>query len=292
MTVKEITTQEEAAAAIQISGSKLLVIDWYANWCGPCKRAGPIFEQISNKPEHADVVFMKADGDCAALKPIAQSLGVAAFPTFMVFKGQKKVAQDSNVAKLEQLIEEHKQEDLAAKFQKQGYPDGHINLEGEVIKKDCECLNQAATRTLSAVWQTDDDSYVESDCDEQLIIQIPFNQSVKIHSLRIKGAPSSGHNPKNIKLFLSQQNLDFDDAEALDAVQELELSAQDLDGQTFIPLRYMKFQNVFHLTIFVSSNQGDEETTQIRSLELVGTPKKGLQMEGFKRVAGKVGERE
>lgn len=290
MPVKDITTPEEAAVAIQMSaGSKLVVIDWYATWCGPCKAVAPVYAALSDNPLYKDVVFLKADGDSAALKPLAGSLGVAAFPTFMLFKGRTKVAQESDIRKLEALMQEHLTEDRAQKYRDQGFPDGHVNLAEEVNKKDCECLNQASTRTLSAVW-ADDDSFLESDCDEQLIIQIPFNNPVKLHSLRIRA--SGGTAPKSLKLFLTQPSLDFDDAESLVPDMELELTRSQLDGTTFIPVKYIKFQNVFHLTVFIGTNQGDEETTRIEYLELVGTSKSGTNMGEFKRVAGKVGERE
>ncbi len=48
-----------------------------------------------------------------------------------------------------------------------------------------ECLNQNDSRTVQNVFKNGD-GYLESDCDEQLIINIPFNQAVKLHSLTIK----------------------------------------------------------------------------------------------------------
>jgi len=101
-----------------------------------------------------------------------------------------------------------------------------------------------------------------------------------------------GTGPKQVKFFLTQPSLDFDDAESLTPDFELELSESDLDGKTFIPLKYTTFQNVYHLTMFIQSNQQDTETTCMRTIELVGTSKAVTKMEGFKRVAGKVGERE
>lgn len=53
-----------------------------------------------------------------------------------------------------------------------------------------ECLNQSSDHTLANLLE-DGDGYVESDCDEQLIMRFGFQQNVKLHSLRIK-APSDG----------------------------------------------------------------------------------------------------
>ena len=57
--------------------------------------------------------------------------------------------------------------------------------------------------------------------------------------------------------------LDFDDAENAPATQELELDAKLLD--TSIPLRFVKFQNVQNLTIFIKDNLGDEDVTALRN---------------------------
>lgn len=64
------------------------------------------------------------------------------------------------------------------------------DLKDFIQNNQVECLNESAAHTKAALF-TDDGSYLESDCDEQLLITIPFNQNVKIHSVRIK-APSDG----------------------------------------------------------------------------------------------------
>ena len=63
--------------------------------------------------------------------------------------------------------------------------------------------------------------FLESDCDEQLMLTITFNQAVKVHSLKIRG-PSDGTAPKTIKIFANQPNeVDFDSGERMEAVQKL-----------------------------------------------------------------------
>lgn len=64
------------------------------------------------------------------------------------------------------------------------------DLKDFIQNNQVECLNESTAHTKAALF-TDDGSYLESDCDEQLLITIPFNQNVKIHSVRIK-APSDG----------------------------------------------------------------------------------------------------
>ncbi|XP_043704145.1 thioredoxin-2-like [Telopea speciosissima] len=67
--------------------SKLLVIDFSASWCGPCKFIEPVFIQMANK--YTDVEFVKIDVD--ELKDVAKEFGVQAMPTFILMKQGKEV---------------------------------------------------------------------------------------------------------------------------------------------------------------------------------------------------------
>jgi thioredoxin 1 len=59
-----------------------VLVDFYADWCGPCKMQGPIVEQLSE--ERTDVKFCKLNIDEAM--QIAMSLGITSIPTIMVVK--------------------------------------------------------------------------------------------------------------------------------------------------------------------------------------------------------------
>nr|CAD7424280.1 unnamed protein product [Timema monikensis] len=133
-----------------------------------------------------------------------------------------------------------------------------------------------------------DNPYCESDALDRLIVSITFNQSVKIHSLKIKSPQDKG--PKTIKLFINQpRTLDFDMADSYQAVQELVLTPEDLEG-TPVNLRYVKFQNVQNIQLFIKDNQSGSETTRIDHLAFIGSPISTTNMSDFKRVAGKKGE--
>ena len=56
-----ISTKEEFAAALKDAGSKLVVVDFTASWCGPCQQIAPVFKALAQ--EHKDVVFLKVDVD-------------------------------------------------------------------------------------------------------------------------------------------------------------------------------------------------------------------------------------
>ena len=63
-----------------------------------------------------------------------------------------------------------------------------IDLVSLINKAGCECLNEEDDHPLSHAL-TSKGGYLRSDCDEQLIIFISFNQAVKLHSLKIHGPP-------------------------------------------------------------------------------------------------------
>ncbi|GJM89015.1 hypothetical protein PR202_ga05610 [Eleusine coracana subsp. coracana] len=61
---------------------KLVVIDFTASWCGPCRIMAPIFEGLAKK--NPNVVFLKVDVD--EMKAIAEQFAVEAMPTFLFMK--------------------------------------------------------------------------------------------------------------------------------------------------------------------------------------------------------------
>uniref|UniRef100_A0AAQ4P9U6 Thioredoxin-like 1 n=1 Tax=Gasterosteus aculeatus aculeatus TaxID=481459 RepID=A0AAQ4P9U6_GASAC len=123
-----------------------------------------------------------------------------------------------------------------------------------------------------------------------LLITMAFNQPVKLYSMKLLSSDFA-QAPKEVKVFINlPRSMGFDDAERSEATQSLELSEDDYKEDGLIPLRYVKFQNVQSVTLFIKSNQGDEETTKINYLTFIGTPVQATNMSDFKRVVGKKGE--
>ncbi|KAI8429570.1 hypothetical protein MSG28_000186 [Choristoneura fumiferana] len=265
------------------AGTKLVVVDFTASWCGPCQRISPFFEQLPAKFPRA--VFLKVDVDRCGETASAQ--GVSAMPTFLFFRNRTKIDRlqgaDSNA--LETKVRQYYGSDEAG--DDDNAVAGHMDLGTFITKRECECLNEADDHPLMHAL-TSEGGYLASDCDEQLIINIAFNQLVKLHSLKIKAPADKG--PKFLKLFINQpRTLDFDQASGNMAIQELEISPNDLEGNP-IPLKFVKFQSVQNIQLFIKDNQSGGEVTQIDHLAFYGSPISTTNMGEFKRVAGKKGE--
>jgi len=116
-------------------------------------------------------------------------------------------------------------------------------------------------------------AFLESDADEQLILNIIFIQKVRVKSISFRtDAAATDNAPKDVHLFINKPSLGFEDVEDESAVvQTLHLTAEDVSKGTVIPLRYVKFQNVHSLHIFVSSNAGEADTTRIDSIDIFGS---------------------
>ena len=65
-----------------ITENDIVLVDWWASWCGPCRMFAPIFEKASE--EHSDIVFGKIDTE--AERGLSAAAGISSIPTLMAFK--------------------------------------------------------------------------------------------------------------------------------------------------------------------------------------------------------------
>jgi thioredoxin 1 len=84
--VIEITSKEEWESKVANSTDAVLV-DFFAEWCGPCKAIAPAIEKMSET--HTGVKFYKVDVD--KLGEVAADNGISAMPTFLFFKDGKQI---------------------------------------------------------------------------------------------------------------------------------------------------------------------------------------------------------
>ncbi|CAH8589343.1 unnamed protein product [Schistosoma turkestanicum] len=104
--MREVQTEEELEQAIKESETRLMILDFFADWCGPCKRVAPELDKICEEWE--DVLFVKLNVD--ELESAAETYAIAAMPTFIAFKGGEKVDEvvGANLDKLREMIEKYK----------------------------------------------------------------------------------------------------------------------------------------------------------------------------------------
>ncbi|MEV0645210.1 thioredoxin [Phytomonospora sp. NPDC050363] len=73
-------TKETFEKAISEEG--IVLVDFWADWCGPCKRFAPTYKKVSE--EHTDVVFGKVDTE--AEQDLSRAAGITSIPTVMAFR--------------------------------------------------------------------------------------------------------------------------------------------------------------------------------------------------------------
>jgi hypothetical protein len=123
--------------------------------------------------------------------------------------------------------------------------------------------------------------WIESDTDAQMMLFMPFQSTMKLHTLQITSLPTKDEDgemttsrPTALQLYTNRSHtLGFDEADDEPATQKITLGEDSWDattGTANVELRFVKFQNISSLVIFVVDGDGETDKTRIDRIRLIG----------------------
>jgi len=248
-------------------------------------------------------------------------------PTFMIFKQGTAVetVQGADPRKLQEVVKKLAAEadggsssggfggpSGTSSWRNGDLPKGYNDVSDQVDIKGLELLNADSefggvrvlfdeskpTGLLKGKATTEKKDWVESDTDEQLMMYLPFQSMLKVHtiqvgfrllgkfigllisSIQITSLPPTSEDddevpmrPKTIQIYPNRPHiLGFEEAEDIPATQTITLKDSDWDstGTATIPLRFVKFQNVTSLVLFIVDGEGSGERVRVDRFRIIG----------------------
>lgn len=287
-----------------------------------------MYEKLSTELSRpSQITFTKVNTDNN--RDITQTYGITAMPTFMIFKNGRETkrikgadpkALDAAIKSLAAEAASSSSNDASSSSVSssgtwvgaslpRGYSDitesvDQLNLDFLNVSSDAGAARSVFTTAppsaLSKAKSKEEDSkdWIESDTDEQLMLYIPFQSTLKVHTLHITSIPPADDEevtrPSSIRLYSNKPNvLSFDEAEDLTATQIVELKPEDWDPKTHtakVELRFVKFQNITSLVVFVAEAEGDGERTRVDRIRVVGESGEKRSMGKLEKIGDEQGE--
>uniref|UniRef100_A0A093VHW0 Thioredoxin-like protein 1 n=1 Tax=Talaromyces marneffei PM1 TaxID=1077442 RepID=A0A093VHW0_TALMA len=331
MSLVHISSKEQFSSLL--TSSTIVVTDY---WCGPCKAIAPMYEQLANQLSRKNqITFTKVNVD--QQQDIAKAYGVTAMPTFIMFKRGRVVTtiRGADPNKLSEAIRKLATEannmessgagessDAAAgssgSWVGASLPRNYADVTDAVTIKDLDMANRDSEKgTAKIIFDNSKPSaldnnkgkgkepdWVESDTDEQLMLYIPFNSTLKVHSLQITSLPPKESDdgdddelpmrPKTLRLYTNRATiLGFEEAEDIDPVQTVSIAPEDWDSKTGtakVELRFVKFQKVNSMVIFFVDGDGDGEKIRVDRLRVIGEAGQAREMGKLEKIGDEAGE--
>lgn len=287
----------------QLKAKPLLIIDFYATWCGPCKAISPAFDRLAKQHESStSIIFAKVDVDKA--KDVAQACGIAAMPTFQFFKEGKKVdeVKGADVQQLTTKIGYHTAAALkenagqgtkAGESSKTGASNGATTGSGSLRSLiDIEACKLLSTSNLSSVRNIASPPpagyAVASASGARLLIHLVFTQPVSPSHLKItivkdsiSNAPSRLQVGTNVPVRvvkssdgIESSDLNMDSLAKAENTQAFNIYSDEyVNGSAELKLKASKFTAIKSLTIRVDANMSGEAATatKVGTMDIVGS---------------------
>ena len=99
---KPVAVTDDTFEAEVIKSTEPVVVDFWAEWCGPCKAIAPMVEELAEEYD-GKVKFVKVDVDSSPQTPM--SFGIRGIPTLLIFKDGEKVGQVVGAVPKAKLVE-------------------------------------------------------------------------------------------------------------------------------------------------------------------------------------------
>lgn len=170
-----------------------------------------------------------------------------------------------------------------------GTTDSMVNINEFVDKDKAIALNADNATSIASLFGSGHGLLKsDQDVDAQLLLIIPFREKVKIRGVKFAAEAklqSAAAGPRRVRLLVDQPDVAFGDVETLPAVQELTLTPADLaGGGVGQRLKFVKFQNVSSVTMFIEDNQDDADVTFLSRIEFIGAPIDGMRVADIKKI--------
>ncbi|KAF5571839.1 thioredoxin 1 [Fusarium phyllophilum] len=300
-----------------LKSSRIVIADFYADWSDTSNQIAPIYERFAKDVAQPNLItLVKVNSDNQP--ELSQEYKITNPPTFIVFADGKQVdqVQGADPQKLKDTLmkipalatslnEKTARENAGSASDGPSWkgmeaPRGYNDITDQIELRDLEVLNaDERAGTVRVLFDGSKPSglgngkgtskdYVQSGADDQLLLYIPFQSIVKLHTLQLTSLPPKDDEdvmrPGNIHLYINRtHNLDFNEADDTEPTQAIEISPEDWneEGTVSLSLRYVKFQKTSSLVIYVQQGEGDGETVRLDRVRLIGEA-------GAKREMGKL----